>query len=53
MEKKEKKKTENHGKSVTCTVGCEIWRETLKNVKNEKYSQKNLEYGKKTENHGK
>ena len=35
------------------TVGVEIWRETLKIAKNEKFTLQNLEYGKKTENHGK
>ena len=30
--------SENHGKWEKHTVVCEIWRETLKNVKNEKYT---------------
>jgi len=29
-------KTEKLGKGETHTVGCEIWHETLKNLKNEK-----------------
>ena len=31
-------KTENHGKLETHTVGHEIRQETLKNMKNEKYT---------------
>jgi hypothetical protein len=31
-------KNENHGKLETHTVGCEIRREPLENVKNEKYA---------------
>ena len=46
-------KTENQGKSVISTVGREICREIFKNVNNENYSQQNLEYVDKTENHGK
>jgi hypothetical protein len=34
-------------------VGPGIWRETEKNMKNEKYILLNLDYGEKTENHGK
>ena len=30
-----------------------IWRDTLKNVENEKYSRQDLEYGEKTEKRGK
>ena len=30
------KETKNHGKWETHTVGLKIWRETFKNVKNEK-----------------
>jgi len=30
-------KTENHEKWETRTVGCEIWRETLKNVEKDKH----------------
>ena len=30
------------------TVGCEIFQKTLKNVKNEKNTLKDLEYGEKT-----
>jgi hypothetical protein len=33
----------------THTIGPGIWRETLKNVKNEKCTLYELEYGKKTE----
>ena len=38
-------KNENRGKLVTHTVGYEIWLETLKNVKNEKCTLWDLEYG--------
>ena len=31
------------------TVGCEIWQETLKKLKNEKCTLQDLEYGEKTE----
>ena len=41
------KKNEKH------TVECGILRETVKNVKNEKYTQQDLEYGKKHSEHGK
>ena len=41
------------GKRDTYTVGREIWRETLKNVKKKKYKLQDLEYGENTENHGK
>ena len=34
-------------------VGPGIWRETLKNVENEKSKLQELEYGEKTENDGK
>ena len=34
-------------------VGPGIWRETLKNVQNEKHTLQDLEYGDKTENRGK
>jgi hypothetical protein len=34
-------------------LGPGIWRVTAKNVKNEKYILLNLDYGEKTENHGK
>jgi hypothetical protein len=37
----------------THIVGSEIWQETLKNVKNGKGTLYDLEYGEKTENHGK
>ena len=47
------KKTENHGKWETHTLGLEIWCETLKKLKNEKCTLQDLEYGKKNENHGK
>ena len=46
-------KTENQGKSVISTVGREIWRGTLKMVENEELTLQDMEYGKKTENHGK
>ena len=32
------KKTENHGKCVSHTVGRGLWRETFKNLKNEKWT---------------
>jgi hypothetical protein len=35
------------------TLGTGIWRETLKNVKNQKYSVKDLDYSEKTEKRGK
>ena len=35
------------------TVGRGIWQETLKNVKNEKCTPQNLDYGKKIEKRGK
>ena len=35
------------------TEGLGIWPETLKNVKNDKCTLKDLEYGEKTENHRK
>ena len=34
-------------------LGTGICRETVKKVKNEKYTLQDLEYGEKTENHGK
>ena len=40
-------KTEKRGKWETHMVGHEIWRETLKNVQNEKHTLQELEYGKK------
>ena len=40
-------KTDNHGKCEIHTLGSEIWRETVKNVKNEKCSLYDLEYGEK------
>ena len=46
-------KTDNHGKWETHIVGIEIWRETLKNQKNEKCTLQDLENGVKTEKHGK
>ena len=45
--------TENHGKRETHTVGSEIWREKLKNIKNEKWILQDLEYSEKTEKCGK
>ena len=35
------------------TVGLEIWQKKLKNVENEKQTLHDLEYGEKTEKHGK
>ena len=35
------------------TVGGEIWQEILKNVKTQKCTQQELEYGKKIEKYGK
>ena len=35
------------------TVSPGIWIETLKNVENEKCTKQDLEYGEKTEKHGK
>ena len=35
------------------TLGPGMWQETLKNVKNEKYTLEDLEYGERTEKHGK
>ncbi|QIH95721.1 hypothetical protein GBG65_21400 (plasmid) [Curtobacterium flaccumfaciens pv. flaccumfaciens] len=46
-------KTENHGKLEIHTLGREIWREKLKKVENLEMSTGGVEYGKKTENHGK
>ena len=46
-------KTDNQGKIKTQTVEREIWQETLKNVKNEKYTLQELEYSEKTEKCGK
>ena len=37
----------------THTVGCEIWRGTLKKVKNEKCTQWDMDYGEKPEKRGK
>ena len=34
-------------------VGCKIWRETIKNVKNEKYTLQDMDYGEKTDKRGK
>ena len=34
-------------------VGHELWQETVKIVKNEKYTLYDLEYGKKTDQQGK
>ena len=34
-------------------VGLGVWRETLKNMENAKGTPQELEYGQKTENHGK
>ena len=42
-------KTDNHGKWETHIVGIEIWRETLKNQKNDKFILQDLEYGGETE----
>ena len=47
------KKTDNHGKWETHTVGREIWQETLKKVENEKCTMYDLEYGEKPEKSGK
>ena len=35
------------------TVGPKIWRETLKSMESEKCTLQDLDYGEKTENHGK
>ena len=35
------------------TVGPGIWRETVKDVKYEKYTLQDLDFGEKTEKHGK
>ena len=43
------KNNEKRGKCDTHTVGHGIWRETLKNLKNEKCTLQELEYGKKTD----
>ena len=43
------RETETHGKIETHTVGRKIWQESLKNVKNEKYTLQDLDYGEKTE----
>ena len=45
--------TENHEKCETHTVGQGIWRETIKNVKNEKCTLQYLDYCGKTEKRGK
>ena len=37
----------------THTVGRGIWRETVKDVKYEKYTLQDLDFGEKTEKHGK
>ena len=42
-------KSENLGKWETHTVGSEIFKETLKKVKNENSKLEEQEYGKKTE----
>ena len=43
------KKNENHGKLETHNVGPGIWQETVKNVKNQKSTLQDLEYGEKAE----
>ena len=45
--------TEKRGKWNTNTVWPGIWRETLKNVEKGKGTLQDLDYGEKTENHGK
>ena len=45
--------TEKRGKCEMHTLGPGIWRETLKNVENEKCSLQDVDYGKKTEKRGK
>ena len=47
------KNTEKRAKCEIHTVVPGIWRETLKNVKNEYCTLQNLEYGKKTDQKGK
>ena len=47
------KKTDKEEKCEKYLVGSGIWRETVKNVKNEKCTQQDLEYGEKTEKCGK
>ena len=47
------KNTEKRAKCETHTVGPGIWRETVKNVKYEKYTLQDLDYGEKTEKRGK
>ena len=44
---------QKRGKREMHTVGPGIWRETLKIMENEKCTLQNLEYGRKSENHGK
>ena len=46
-------KTDSQVKIETQTVGREIWQETLKNVKNEKYTLQDLDCDEKTEKRGK
>jgi hypothetical protein len=45
--------TEKWAKLETHTIGPGIWQETLKNVKYEKYTLSDLDYGEKTEKRGK
>ena len=45
--------TEKRGKCELHTLGPGTWRETLKNVENEKCSLQDVDYGKKTEKRGK
>ena len=45
--------TEKHAKLETHTVGPGIWLANVKRVKNEKYTVQDMDYGEKTEKHGK
>ena len=44
---------QKRGKREMHTVGPGIWQETFKNMECEKCTLKDLEYGRKSENHGK
>ena len=44
---------EKRKKLETHIIGHGIWREIVKNVKNEKYTLQDMEYSKKNEKHGK
>ena len=45
--------TEKRGKREMHTVGPGIWLQKLKNMENKKWTLQYLEYGERTEKHGK